>query len=127
MADQKRIAGVQSFTVSQSGAPAVRFLVGGTANYRLSGTDRESLVGATGYAGFKAMPVVGFIECEVYIQQDFDLSQTRDWSDVTATLVTAANKVVQCTGHLVTTPEPSAVDGVFTLRFEGLTEEVSIG
>lgn len=127
MADQKRIAGVQSFTVSRDGAPAVRFQVGGSANYRLSGVDRESLVGATGYAGYKEMPVVGFIECEVHIQQDLDFSEMRLWSDVTATLVTGANKVVQCTGHLVTTPEPSAVDGTATLRFEGLTEEVSIG
>lgn len=127
MADQKRIAGVQSFTVSRDGQSAIRFQVAGSANYRLSGTDRESLVGATGYAGFKAQPVVGFIECEIYLQQDLDFSQLRDWDDVTATLVTGANKVVQCTGHLVTTPEPSAVDGTATLRFEGLTEEVSIG
>jgi hypothetical protein len=127
MADQKKIAGVSSFTVASDAGPAVSFKVGDSASYRISGVDRETLMGANGFAGYKEMPVPGFIEVAIFDQRDLDFTQMRNWSNVTATLVTASGKIIVCTGHLVTTPEPSATDGTATLRFEGETQEVFVG
>ena len=126
MADQKKIAGVSSFTVASNAGPAVSFKVGDSASFRISGVDRETLMGANGFAGFKEMPVPGFIEVAIFDQRDLNFTQMRAWGDVTATLVTASGKIIVCSGHLVTTVEPSATDGTATLRFEGETQEVFV-
>jgi hypothetical protein len=124
MADMNKIAGVQSCTISREGAAPLRVKVADSANYRLSGVDRETLIGATGVAGYKEMPVQGFIEVGCFEQRDLSFGDMVNWSDVTTTLYTKSGKIIICRGWLVTTPEPAANDGTFTLRFEGAVDEV---
>lgn len=120
----QKVAGVTQCTVSREDGPAINLNVAGTASVRASRFMRETKLGASGVAVSKEMPQIGRIEVACLESQEFEHQAVSDWRAVTVTLRTAAGKIYVCNGHQVEESTLDAIEGEFSLAFEGDVEEI---
>ena len=120
----EKVAGVTQCTVSRPGYPAINLNVNTSATVRPARWIRETKLGASGRAVAKVLPQIGRIEVGCLDSQDFTHQDIGDWDEVTVTLRTASGKVYVCNGHHVEESMLDAIEGEFTLAFEGDVEEI---
>lgn len=109
--------------------------VGGTARLLINGTQyplrgdltislgnvsRESIVGIDQYHGVKETPVASWIEMSLTDLGDIDITTLQNLDDVTVNVELANGKQAVLRNAAQVNPvELNAVDGQYTLRFEG--------
>lgn len=94
---------------------------GGTFNYGPGEVERETMVGAGGVAGFKEMPIAGFLEAEIFTTRDLSLKTLSDATEAGTITVELANgfTYVLNGGWVTGRPEANAIGGTVTIRWEG--------
>jgi hypothetical protein len=92
----------------------------GNWTYNLGKDKKESVIGADGHHGFKAMPQVAFIEGVITDSGNISAEKLLELEDVTVTLELANGKIISLSGASfcgdgnITTEE-----GEIATRFEG--------
>lgn len=123
MASTKRIAGIQSATVTAADGTS-RTLSVKSCKVRVSDTKRESINDANGTPGYKETKEAGRIELDVSVPRGQSLGDTSRWDDVTATVVAANGTIYTLNGWLTDAPEHDVTEGNATLAFEGDCTEI---
>ncbi len=110
-----RIAGVCYIT-----ADGTSYNVSGNVTMNMTESNRTSLIGSTGVAGYSEELVVPFIEGDVLLERDFPIEKLRtaESMTVTAELANGMNYTLS-EAHLAGETNINATDGNVTLRFEG--------
>lgn len=94
--------------------------VAGSAKFQGQTFNRETLIGASGVAGYKETFVAAFIECECYYDETIDPHSFAAKTDATVTLELNDDRAFTLrNARQVGEIEVDAVEGTFTLRFEG--------
>ncbi len=92
----------------------------GNLKLQLGNVSRESIVGIDQYHGVKETPIASYIEMDVTDLGDLDISTVAALDDVTINIELDNGKQgVLRNASQVNAVELNAVDGVYTLRFEG--------
>jgi len=111
----KRVAGVCYFKVNGE-----QFSVAGECTVSPEESERESLTGLAGVAGYKEMPRAAFIEVEVFTTENFDIQNVAKVDDGTVTAELANGQVWALrNAWKVGASDMSANNGTTTIRFEG--------
>lgn len=124
-----------------SGTSAGVNLVGGTCQFLVDGTQyalrgnlkvslgdvkRESVVGADGFHGIKEIPVASYIEAQVSDLAGLDIDTVQSLKNVTVNVKLNNGKTgVLSNASQMNQVELDAVDGSYTIRFEGSTGQWS--
>jgi hypothetical protein len=81
---------------------------------------RETLMGATGSAGYKETARTPFVKLTVFFRPDFPMDAIANGTDMTVTAEFANGKVYTLSGaYLVGEPSANGEDGTIELEFEG--------
>lgn len=103
----------------------IRYPIRGDVKMSLSGYKREAVVGVDiGIHGFKEMPAVSFIECAVTDLGSLDINTINQLENVTIAAELNNGKTgVLHNATQVNQIELDAIEGQFTVRFEGNSGE----
>lgn len=116
--------GFCTVTIS-SEAGALLVAVAGEVTVRLSGFQRELKMGASGVLGKKKMPMQGRLTIAAHKSSVTRMADFTDLDAVSVQAVAADGTTYMLNGSIVgDPPELSAVEGEFTLEFEGDCEEI---
>ncbi|HEX7850136.1 MAG TPA: phage tail tube protein [Sphingomonas sp.] len=114
--DPNRLAGTAFITIN-----GVSFSISGEANYRPSGSNRETLKGPDGVHGFKEMPFEGRISFKGRDSNAVQIGLLNEATNQTVVLVLANGKtIIGRNMWRVGDPiEVATEDATFTVEFEG--------
>lgn len=119
--------GVKAVRVTSTSHAPVILSLESTAAIRLDPRTREALSGATGVVGYRETYEPASIEIAVFDAGTLSLAVLMDMESVTVTVETREGKLYALTdGWLASSPEPDAINGTVTLRWESMrrVEEV---
>ncbi len=119
----EKIGGTTQCTISTPDG-AVNVNVEGSLTVRTSSVVREVRVGASGRKGVIERPQAGRMVIACQDTSEFSQADVAGWDDVTVTARCASGKVYVLRGSHVGETELEAVEGTFSLEFEGECEEI---
>ncbi|MEM7047827.1 MAG: phage tail tube protein [Pseudomonadota bacterium] len=115
----RKIAGLITFNVD-----GTQYEAKGNFTYGLGNPKRESVLGAGGYAGYKEVPQVAFIEGEIIDMPDLDLGAFLVLNNVTVTLELGNGKnIVLHEAVQVAEGTGNSEEANISVRFEGARAE----
>jgi hypothetical protein len=113
------IAGTIAFKVD-----GTQLLAKGNFSWNLGHAKREAVMGSDGFHGYKETPQVPYIEGEITIDADTDVTGILDTVDATVTLdLATGNSIVLSGGYYAGDGKGETEEGKLTIRFEGSSAE----
>lgn len=110
-----KISGTAYFTVD-----GTRYSLKGNMTIALGAREREAVVGLDEVHGYKEIPAVAFIECDVTDKPDFNINVLNDLDDSTVTVELVNGKVaVLRNAWQANNIELNVDEGELSVRFEG--------
>lgn len=116
-----RIAGIVELKVNGE-----LYKVAGAVTYSLGKPTREAIVGHDGVHGYKEMPTVPYLECDLTDYSEFSLDRLSEVTNATITVTLANGKVVVFRKAWCTNKDGLAVESEnakVSVRFEAMSAE----
>lgn len=118
MAQINKIAGTAYLKVDGN-----QYSLRGSVTANLKAENREGVAGLDGVHGYKATPMVPFIEVDLSTTPELDLNALANLDDITVQLECANGKAGLLRNAWANTGDVNPEDGTLTVRFEGKSGE----
>ena len=98
----------------------VQYKLRGGMTCGIGNVSRESVIGADSYHGFKEIPTVSFVECDITDTDGVDINELEKLEGATVTVELSNGKVAVLRDAVqINKLELNVADGQYTVRFEG--------